>query len=86
MRQAKAAEDRANAAQQTADGRSLVRGLEDELLANFKEMGVDVYTPTKAELQPFIDACTPVHADFADVVGAALFKSVQDELARMRSE
>jgi TRAP-type C4-dicarboxylate transport system substrate-binding protein len=71
---------------QSKTGRDLVRGLEAELLSNFTEMGVTVYTPTEAELQPFIDACVSTHAQFADQVGADLLKAVKDELARLRAE
>ncbi len=71
-------------ATQSKIGRDLVRGLEDSLLDNFKEMGVTVYTPTAAELQPFIDACVPTHAQFAEQVGADLLQAVQDELAKLR--
>ncbi len=71
-------------ATQSKIGRDLVRGLEDELLNNFTELGVKVYTPSDAELTPFIDACLPTHAQFADQIGADLLKSVQDELAKLR--
>ena len=71
-------------ATQSKIGRDLVRGLESELLSNFAELGVTVYTPTAAELQPFIDACVKTHGEFADQVGADLLKQVQDELATLR--
>ncbi len=71
-------------AEQSKIGRDLVRGLEDELLASFVELGVSVYTPTAAELQPFIDACTPIHDQFAEQVGAELLGEVRAELNKLR--
>lgn len=71
-------------ATQSKIGRELVRSLEAELIANFKGLGVTVYTPTAAELKPFIDACLTTHGEFAEQVGADLLKQVQDELATLR--
>jgi len=67
-------------------GRDGVRNLEDELLANYREMGLTIYEPTAAEKQPFIDAAQVVHTQMRDEVGSDLLDAVNAELAAFRAK
>ncbi len=65
-------------------GRKLVRDMEDELLANFKELGVEVISVSDAELAPMIEATRPVHEQFRDIVGSDLLDAVYKALGALR--
>lgn len=65
-------------------GRDGVRALEAELIANFKEFGMNVYAPTAAEMAPFKAAVQPVYADLRDELGADLLDSVLAALKARR--
>jgi TRAP-type C4-dicarboxylate transport system substrate-binding protein len=69
-------------------GRDLVRGLEGELINNFKELGITVVEPTEAELKPFIDATKSVHDEFRDQFKVGkdgnLLNDVEAELKKLR--
>ncbi len=67
-------------------GRDGVRDLEAELLQNYRDLGMTVYTPTAAELAPFIAAAQPVHEAMRDEVGSDLLDSVNAELKKLRGE
>ena len=67
-------------------GRDGVRALEAELIANFKEFGMNIYEPTAAELAPFKAAVQPVYADLKDELGADLVDAVLAALATRRGQ
>jgi TRAP-type transport system periplasmic protein len=70
----------------SASGRKGVRGLETQLLANFKDMGVTVVDLTDAEREVFAAKVRNVHLDFVKTTpGAdALMRSVNAELKKQR--
>ena len=67
-------------------GRKLVRDLEGELLANFREFGMTVTEPTAAEMEPFRAAAKQVHTQMRDEVGGKLLDQVNAELKAFRSK
>ena len=67
-------------------GRKLVRDLEGELLANFREFGMTVTEPTAEQMKPFREAAKKVHAEMRDEVGGKLLDSVNAELKAFRSK
>ena len=66
-------------------GRRGVRDLEAELIANFKEFGMNVYEPTAAELAPFKAAVLPVYGDLREELGADLVDAVLTALSAFRA-
>ena len=73
-------------AAETKHGRDGVRNLENELQALFGEMGVEVVTPTQAQIDAFRQAVLPVHDQFKDQVGADLYDAVVAALKAYRSK
>ena len=66
-------------------GRSSVRVMRDDLLANFREAGLTVYEMTEAERVPFRAATRKVHEEMADTVGRALLQKVYDAQTAFRA-
>ncbi len=66
-------------------GRSSVRVMRDDLLANFREAGLTVYEMTAAERAPFRDATRKVHDEMADTVGRDLLNKVYGALQTYRA-
>jgi len=70
-------------------GRDLVRGLEGELIQNFKELGITVVEPTQAEMAPFVEATRSVHDQFRPQFKVGkdgnLLNDVEAELAKLRA-
>ncbi|HCP48134.1 MAG TPA: C4-dicarboxylate ABC transporter substrate-binding protein [Deltaproteobacteria bacterium] len=65
-------------------GRRLVRELEPELIANFKDMDVQVHEPSEEELKPIIAKARTIHSEFRQVVGGDLLDAVYAALAEFR--
>jgi TRAP-type C4-dicarboxylate transport system substrate-binding protein len=67
-------------------GRKGVRDLEDELFVTYVAATTKIYTPTEAELAPFIEAAQTVHTAMRDEVGGELLDLVNSELAAFRAK
>ncbi len=70
-------------------GRAMVRALSPLLLQNFEAAGVELYTPTKAELLSLAKAAEPVHAWFKKEKGkraAAMLSKIEKALTKHRAK
>jgi len=71
---------------ETKKGRDGVRAHEDKLQAFFGASGVEIVTPTPAQIEVFRTTTQPVHEQFKEQVGADLYDQVVAALKAFRSK
>lgn len=71
---------------ETAHGRKSVRALRDELLQNFRDVGITVYQMTPKERQAFEEKCKDVPKQFQGKIGKALLQKAIKGRAEFRQK